>query len=377
MDQEIGMSGTPHLSCGHSHDDTDEGVVAFETQTVPHQSLMDGKKEIGKLQARYRPKGARRLKARCLVIVGPSGAGKSTILESYAEAFPHVTDGLDGDVRPVVLVEAPKKPTQRAFVAAIMRGLGSTARETWNTDEIVAKIAWLCDQLQVRLILIDEAHHLCEHISQDGEEDVSEFLKSLLNRIRTQVVLAGLPSLLHLRDYPQLRRRMQPPVVLRPYSWSTIEGRARFMAMVGLFEAQLALPEPSLLFEHETAKRLYCATGGYPGLVSKDLSEALSIAEAEGLRRIDLALLGRVWSRFEPGATPRVSDDPDAKPVHEADLPKGTKKNPYLARGADFLDLWKRMARDHETMSERANRRRPRQLAYRPVMLDVEERLAH
>lgn len=352
----------------------DDALVTFETQTVPHQSLLDGKKEIAKLQARYRPKGQRRLKARCLIIAGPSGAGKSTILESYAEEFPHIKDGPDGDIRPVVLVEAPKRPTQRAFVAAIMRGLGSTARETWNTDEIIGRIAWLCDELKVQLILIDEAHHLCEHVSQDGEEDVSEFLKSLLNRIRTQIVLAGLPSLLHLRDYHQLRRRMQPPVILRPYAWSTVEGRARFMAMLGLFEAQMALPEPSLLFEHETAKRVYCATGGYPGLVSKDLSEALSLAEGEELRRIDLALLGRVWTRFDPASTPLVSDDPDARPVKEATLPKATKKNPYLARGADFLDLWKRMARDHETMSERANRRRPRQLTYRPVMLDVEER---
>lgn len=353
-----------------------DDIVEFETRTVPHQSLMDGKAAIRGLQDRYRPKGRRRLKARALIIAGPSGAGKSTILESYAEDHPHLTEGPDGDVRRVVLAEAPKRPTQRSFVAAIMQSLGSRARDAWNTDEIITKIGRLCDQLKVELIMIDEAHHLCEHTSQDNEEDVSEFLKSLLNRLGTQIVLAGLPSLLHLRDYPQLRRRVQPPVVLHPYSWTTIEGRASFMAMLGLFEAQLGLPEPSMLFEHETAKRLYCATGGYPGLVSKELSEALSLALETGARRIDLSLLGKVWDRFEPGGMPQLAADPDARPVPAAKLIRGTAHNPYLADRAAFLKLWAKMVREHATMSERANRRRPRQLAYRPVSDDVEARLA-
>ncbi|MEE8627068.1 MULTISPECIES: TniB family NTP-binding protein [Methylobacterium] len=378
MDQEVGVKVATEQAIGPGPEAAGGGdvVVDFETRTVPHQALLDGKAEIANLQARYRPERRRRLKARALVIAGPSGAGKSTILESYAEDHPHLTDGPDGDVRRVILVEAPKRPTQRSFVAAIMRALGSKARDTWNTDEIIAKIGWLCDELKVELILIDEAHHLCEHISQDNEEDVSEFLKSLLNRLGTQIVLAGLPSLLHLRDYPQLRRRMQPPVVLHPYSWSSIEGRAAFMAMLGLFEAQLGLPEPSFLFEHETAKRLYCATGGYPGLVSKTLSEALSVALERKARRIDLTLLGQVWERFEPAGAPQLSVDPDARPVPARELARGTARNPYLAGKDAFLKLWVRMAREHATMSERANRRRPRQLAYRPVRDDVEERLA-
>lgn len=351
-------------------------ILDFETWIIPHDTLTQAKLAISRLHARYRPKGKRRLKARALIIAGPSGSGKTTIVESYASDYPQVTDGPDGDVRRVVVVECPSKPTQRSFVATIMRGLGYNARDTWNTDEIIAKIGFLCDALKTELIIIDEAHHVTDHVKQENEEEVSEFLKSLLNRINTQVVLVGMPALTHLRDYPQLRRRISPPVLLEPYRWDTIEGRASFGAMLALFEGSLALPEPSLLWETDAAMRIYCATGGHPGLVAGILSHALTLAEERKLRRLDLKLLAEVWRAFNPMKPPKLDVDPFAQPKPQIKLVADATKNPFEAKRSDFLKLWARMVENQDAMAAMANRRRPRQLDYRPVGDNIQARLA-
>ncbi|MFP3527206.1 AAA family ATPase, partial [Pantoea sp. SIMBA_072] len=82
---------------------------------------------------------------RALLIVGAPGAGKTTVLEDYQRAYPDValentgkgtvsvpTDALrDADRRPIVYVEAPKKTTQRALVAALLGAFGYKAADHW------------------------------------------------------------------------------------------------------------------------------------------------------------------------------------------------------------------------------------------------------
>jgi type II secretory pathway predicted ATPase ExeA len=341
---------------------TGDQIADFETNVIEHEALLTAKLSIDELRSRFRRKGLRQLKARMLIAAGPAGSGKSTLLEHYAEALPDIKGGPDGDIRPVVLVETPEHPTRRAFVAAIMAALGYKARDAWDTNAIIERIAWLCDQLQVQLLLIDEAHHIVLAKTKEGEEHIAEFLKGLLNRIKTQIVLCGLPVLLQLREYEQLNRRSEPPVLLHPYSWATVEGRARFLAMLGLFEMQMSLPEPSLLFGMDFARAIYCSTGGYPGLVSKDLSHGLVVARRVNSRRLDRDILAEAWGEFNDIGPVPLSLDPYAAPVPEETLRIQSKINPYKATGADFDEAWKRMVERHSEMGAACRLKRPKQV---------------
>jgi hypothetical protein len=333
---------------------------------IPHSVLEQAKGRIAALHLRCGKLGARkRLKARALLIVGSAGAGKTTILEDYKRSFPDITleevesCGInleacrhidperlrDSDIRPIVLVEAPKKTTQRGLVAAILGAYGYKAREHWNTDEIIKRIEFFATELQTEIIFIDEGHHIVSEANDEQAEDVAEFIKSLLNRVKVQIVIAGLPRLLRLKEYAQLKRRLQPDVVLTPYNWSTRLGRSAFCALLAFFERMLDLPEQSRLREHEIAKRIYVVTGGQIGIVSKYLSEARGGALARGVRAVVRRLLAEVHESFAQKYVETEILDFDEM-IEESTDPLGssisiTKDNPFFCSNEHLKELWR------------------------------------
>lgn len=332
---------------------------------IPHTRHVEAKVAIRELHGRYRPPGSdRRFKARALLIVGASGSGKTTALEDYMADFPDMTlkdgspsspvaeiDGLkDADLRRIIYVEAPERTTRRALVAAILGAFGYQAREHWNTSEVIEKIAFYAEQMGTQMIFIDEGHHMVNEAKPDATVEVTEFIKSLLNRVKVQIVIAGLPQLLEIAapgpKTVQLRRRLQPPVMLRPYNWSTRSGRTMFSSVLGVMERMMKLTDPSGLSKHEVAKRIYVATRGEIGMVSKYLSQALSLALARQLRSIDLALLGEVHTSWFASYAAEGEDIIDFNTIiedtgNDASAPRAAMRdNPFLCSPDRLKILW-------------------------------------
>ena len=323
---------------------------------------------ISAVHARYQPPGTRkRLKARGLLIVGESGAGKSTALEDYASLFPEICledvehgsiGGVvlppaklerlkDGNIRPVLWLEMPKRPTQRSFTAAILGSMDYKAGEHWNTDDIVKKIIFYADELGVEVILVDEGHSLVVEGDAAATKDVIEFLKSLLNRIGIPIVIAGLPHLLQLRDGridKQMARRLHPSVHLRPYSWGDRVGRVRFIVLITRFEQLLALPEPSNLFLERNAARIYVGTGGEVGWVSKYMSRCCELLPLRGLRSITMELLSEVHASFECSASERGDEIDFAIKLKDmgpsATMALPVEDDPFLCRFERLGHIW-------------------------------------
>ncbi|MCG5244281.1 TniB family NTP-binding protein [Azospirillum doebereinerae] len=232
-------------------------IIALETRVLPQPNHVEAKAAIARLHTRCQPPGSPPLKARALLIVGAPGAGKTTALEDYQRDHPDVTlesgsgtsapaDALrDADIRRIVYVEAPKRTTQRALVAALLGAFGYRASDHWNTSDIIERIEFYADQMRTEMIFIDEGHHMVSSTQPEQTEDVAEFIKSLLNRTKRQIVIAGLPGLLQITRYRQLHRRLQPAVILAPYNWGTRSGRLHFSLLLATFEKMLDLPEPS------------------------------------------------------------------------------------------------------------------------------------
>ncbi|WP_158011633.1 TniB family NTP-binding protein [Sphingomonas turrisvirgatae] len=328
-----------------------DAVLTFETTVIPHTRHTEAKAAIRELHGRYRPReDARRFKARALLIVGAAGSGKTTALEDYMADYPdRATE--DGDIRRIVYVEAPERTTRRALVGAILGAYGYRARDHWNTSEVIEKIAFYAEETGTEMIFIDEGHHMVNENNAETTAEVTEFIKSLLNRVKVQIVIAGLPRLLDIavpgERTMQLRRRLQPTVILKPYDWATRSGRTMFSGVLGVMEKMLGLPEASGLAKHEMAKRIYVATGGEIGIVSKYLSQALSTALANGRRSIDLDLLGQVHAGWYPVYQADVGDmlDFDAlledEPVETGMVPLRLD-NPFLCSGERLREIWLR-----------------------------------
>ncbi len=274
-----------------------EAAAELELAIIEHPQLTRAVEALGALQARSLvSRGDRRMKARGMMITGAAGAGKSTIVEYWQSQNPP-TETKFGVVKPVVVVEVPEYTTRRALVNAIFEALGYSA-EKMTAEDIISSIANKVKLLGVELIILDETHHILQ-----GREisAVSEFLKSLLNRIGAGMVFVGLPGINEIaRSSTQFDRRLMPDVVLAPYDLTNVPERVEFLILLSRLEAQLGLPEPSGLHDQDVARRIYAAARGEIGLVTKYLSHALFVARRTGLRKIDLNLLARVDAVWHP-----------------------------------------------------------------------------
>jgi hypothetical protein len=269
-----------------------QAVADLELEIVEHAQLKAAVDAVSALQARSLvERNGRRLKARGLLLMGEAGAGKSTVLEVIATRNPAVEDK-HGRVTPVLWVEVPEETTKRALVVAIIEAMGYKVDRDYNANDLIKRIAEKVRLLGIQLIMLDEAHHI---LKSKEPSAVAEFLKSLLNRIGAQLLFSGLPDLKALASWRQFDRRLAPDVRLRPYDWTDVPQRLEFLIFLSrLDEKGLALPELSNLGNENVARRLYTATRGEIGLVSKYLSQALLLARTRGLRSVSLELLAEV-----------------------------------------------------------------------------------
>lgn len=328
-----------------------DAVLAFETTVIPHTRHMEAKAAIRELHGRYRPRDdGLRFKARALLVVGAAGSGKTTALEDYMADYPDsVTE--DADIRRIVYVEAPERTTRRALVGAILGAYGYRARDHWNTSEVIEKIAFYAEETGTEMIFVDEGHHMVNENNPDMTAEVTEFIKSLLNRVKVQIVIAGLPRLLDIampgERTMQLRRRLQPTIILKAYDWATRSGRTMFSGVLGVMEKMMNLPEPSGFAKHDIAKRIYVATGGEIGIVSKYLSQALSMALASGRPAIDLDLLAQVHAGWHPVYEADARDMLDFDAMLEDEVPAMSgaptnHDNPFLCSSERLREIWLR-----------------------------------
>lgn len=273
-----------------------DAVADLELAIVTHPMFDDAIEAMNVLHARaLHCREGKRLRARGMLLLGAAGAGKTTVVQHFLDNHQaHQTP--DGIIMPVVVVEVPPAPTLRAIVDALYSALGYRAEQRLSAEEIIKDLMKKVDLLSVATILLDESHHILESTQS---AHVTEFIKSLLNRLGCSMIFSGLPDLKNLRGSLQLGRRLFPDVVLRPYNFGNTVDRLEFMSFLAAVEQNTMIHLQSSISDQDVARRLYTASGGLIGIVTKYLSHALLLASLRGLGRIDLDLLAEIdasWS---------------------------------------------------------------------------------
>lgn len=273
-----------------------DAVAELELAIVTHRMFDDAIEAMSVLHARARHRReGKRLRARGMLLLGAAGAGKTTVVQHFLDTHqPEETP--DGIVMPVAVVEIPPAPTLRAVVDALYSSLGYRAEKALSAEDIVKDLMGKVDLLGVSTMLLDESHHI---LASRQAADVTEFIKSLLNRLGCSMIFSGLHELEDLRGSLQLSRRLFPDVVLRPYNFANTVDRLEFMTFLKAVQRNAMGHLQCSISDQDVARRLYAASGGLIGIVTKYLSHALLLANLRGLGRIDLDLLAEIdasWS---------------------------------------------------------------------------------
>jgi hypothetical protein len=285
------------------------GTIVEQT-IVPHTAFMEAERRLTQVYAFATKKG----EAEGLPIIGESGTGKTSQLENFFAKYPP-TENQDGKIVPVLLTAVPSKPTVKSLAFRMLDDLGVPDPERGTEEEKTRRLRVLIKELGTRVVMFDEFHHFVDQGTLKVMHHVADWLKTLIDKTKVTVVIAGLPSSMSVIDQNvQLARRFSAPIVMPRFDWHMQRDRQQFRSiLLGFSNALCRTYECPDLSTEEMGFRIYLATGGLMAYVVRLLRQLERNCITEGKRKLalddfDAAHAQAVWSAERNPALPRPFD---------------------------------------------------------------------
>lgn len=146
-----------------------------------------------------------------MLLVAPSFNGKTSILKRFMSMHePDLDPTGEFTICPVVMVEAPPKPDISDFYTRILDALLTPYKPTASVQEKYSQIKRLFRQMDVRMLIVDEIHHLIAG-SLNRQQEFRNALKSLGNETMISIVAAGIEDAYNaFNTDPQMSSRFTP-----------------------------------------------------------------------------------------------------------------------------------------------------------------------
>jgi len=227
-----------------------------------------------------------------LLIVGETNNGKTAVVRRFERL--HAADcnpGGEHAIVPVLLIQAPPAPDENRFYGAILEALAAPYKPRGSTAEKQVQVVHLLRTVQLRLLIIDEVHHiLAGHIAK--QRQFLNVLKHLGNELQIPLVGVGtMDAVRAMQTDPQMANRFEPVGLPR---W---EMNRDFQMLLASFERILPLRQPSRLAEPALAARLLALSEGTIGELSSLFAAAVTTALRSGAERIDQDVLTKTgWT---------------------------------------------------------------------------------
>jgi len=223
-----------------------------------------------------------------LLLVSRSGNGKTQLLQRFFDAHkPEITQNGEQRVIPVLYVQAPPRPEEKAFYVNILEALNAPYNVRNNVYVLRQQSITILKNVDTKVLILDEIHHVLagSHLSQRG---FLNEIKYLANELQIVIIAAGIKdALVAINTDNQLANRFEPAILPK---WTMDE---EYLRLLSSFEAILPLREPSDLATEELAMKILSLSGGTIGEISAILKKAALEAIKTRKEHIDLSLLGR------------------------------------------------------------------------------------
>lgn len=195
-----------------------------------------------------------------MLLVAPSFNGKTSILERFLSLHtPDIDPTGEVTICPVVMVEAPPKPDISDFYTRILDVLMTPYKPTASVAEKYSQIKRLFKQMDVRMLIIDEIHHLIAG-SLNRQQEFRNALKSLGNETKVVIVAAGIEDAYNaFNTDPQMSSRFTPEEL------PTWRANNEFGSLLATLELRTPLKLPSYLKEPEMMLAIHHRSEGTLG----------------------------------------------------------------------------------------------------------------
>lgn len=233
-----------------------------------------------------------------LLAFGPSGSGKSTFIKTFVDTLPpsgSITPGAE-----TLFVSLRKSRALEPVVEDMLAGLEyAFPKVSKNTVGLKAlQIKQAVKRRGTRLILIDEAHHLClssYSLSRGPGEGtpLTSMLVKLMDETRVALCLCGGPQLEKLGDTdPYLTSRCQTRVELRDFDLA-----GPWVGLVRAIVKQCKTFDLSFLASDDQRRPLHEATKGNLRELKTLVTEFVLVAVDAGKKEIDAPTMALAYER--------------------------------------------------------------------------------
>jgi hypothetical protein len=237
---------------------------------------------------------ASRSAARCILIYGPPGCGKTALLSRLTNRYRMYSTG-SRFVTPVAYVSLPSDCSPKGLAVSILRALNVPGQiiARGNLESMTKQVEVHLKKQGVRLLILDEFHHLVKSGNTNVIYDASEYVKTLLNLRVCPIVMAGTEGArLVYRANKQIQRRSMGCFNLGEFNWSDANDREMLLDVLETFEANFPLPfEGVSLWAEGTAWRLCMLSEGNLGRIVDFLYLVAAKAFQKGIKAVGYDLL--------------------------------------------------------------------------------------
>lgn len=224
-----------------------------------------------------------------LLVCARTNNGKSLLLKKFFDTYkPVITPGTEKITIPVVYVQAPSKPVEKAFFVNILEALNAPYRTSSNVIMLRNQVINLLRAVETRVLIIDEIHQILAGAYLNQRGFLNE-IKGLANTLQIVIVGAGIKDALSaINTDGQIANRFEP-AILPPWKLD-----ADYFRLLSSFEAMLPLHESSKLTKEDIAIKILSMSGGTIGEISTIIKKAAIMAINTGKEYIDHPILNNI-----------------------------------------------------------------------------------
>lgn len=270
-------------------------------------------------------------KAAAMCLVGDAGAGKTHYANKKQEQLSrYIVDYGSYITMPVLIVRAPKTSTPKTLIERMLHELGDIKPSYGTPDQKEKRLLSMLEQLEVRLIVIDEIHDFLPKTQKGSPSTGLAWLKGFMDETLIPILFMGTKraELLHTIDN-ELASRIcySAQLTSLPYGVDDYH-KFEFAEIASAYAEHLSRPVKQLefvKFENEQPifkntnllDRLFVATNGIPrGL--RDIFLEIDVEMEDDITfKPNLKSLSKIYSRLTS-----LECFIDFNPFVDANLPK-------------------------------------------------------
>lgn len=225
-----------------------------------------------------------------VLIIGNTNNGKTALINRYYKKnIPYIREGEHNTVVvPVLLVQAPPEPDERSFYNKILDILNAPIINSEKADNKRRRIIYLLKQLEVKLLIIDEIHHVLAG-TPTKQRVFLNVLKYLSNELKISIVCVGIQEAFNvIQSDAQLANRFDTMFL---DEWKYNEA---FHQLLANYEALLPLKNPSFLTENSIASKIIAMSDGLIGEINTILVRSAELAIKSGVEKINHKILDNI-----------------------------------------------------------------------------------